>query len=70
MVEIDARCRGEWLSVAGGGALKGEMLRQAGYDSGAVSGYGLGVGIERLVQARDGIEDIRDLGKPPYVEAN
>lgn len=50
-----------------GGALKRDMQQQAGYDPKVVGGYGFGVGLERLVQVRDGIEDIRDLWQPPYL---
>ncbi len=65
--EVDGYCDGNWLSVAGAGLLKSEMLLEAGYDPEQVSGYGFGMGLERLVQIRDGSEDIRDLWKAPYV---
>ena len=48
--------------------LKPEMLIQAGYDPVRVSGHSFEFGLERLLQVRDGIEDIRDLWKPPYVK--
>ena len=70
LITVEAQYRGEWLSVAGCGVLKGEMLRQAGYDPDAVSGYGFGIGLERVLQIREEVEDIRDLWKPPYVGGN
>ena len=67
-VEIDCKHDGDWLEVAGGGMLKAAMLREAGYDPERVSGFAFGLGLERLVQVRDGLEDIRDLWKPPYLK--
>lgn len=68
MVEVDGRLGEDWLNVAGGGVLKREMLVEAGYDPDEVSGYGFGVGLERIVQIRDGLEDVRALWRPPYVQ--
>jgi len=47
--------------------LNSQMLAEAGYDSEAVSGYGFGIGLERLAMLKFGIDDIRTLWQPPYV---
>jgi len=56
-----------WREVGGCGTLKPEMLRQAGYDPDAVSGYAFGIGLERLAMIKLGIDDIRELWRPPHV---
>ena len=56
---------GEWQEVGGCGLLKAEMLRQAGYDPDAVSGYAFGLGLDRLTMLKLEIGDIRELWKPP-----
>ena len=56
-----------WLEVSGCGLFLPEVLKQAGFDPNAVSGFGFGLGLERLAMVKLGLSDIRDLWRPPYV---
>ncbi|WP_420422588.1 phenylalanine--tRNA ligase subunit alpha [Simkania sp.] len=70
-MEIDIRCttcRGEgcqlckytgWLEVCGAGMVHPEVLKAGGLDPEVYSGYAWGGGIERLLQLRSMISDIR-----------
>ncbi|WP_213318148.1 phenylalanine--tRNA ligase subunit alpha [Chlamydiifrater volucris] len=48
-----------WLEVAGAGMIHPNVLCKGGADPEKLSGYALGMGIERLVMLRHGIPDIR-----------
>ena len=48
-----------WLEVIGSGMLHPRLLEITGYDPEEVSGYALGIGIERIAMLKYGIEDIR-----------
>lgn len=70
-MEIDIRCttcRGEgcqlckytgWLEVCGAGMVHPEVLKAGGLDPEVYTGYAWGGGIERLLQLRSAISDIR-----------
>lgn len=58
---------GQWLSIAGCGMLDVRTLREAGLDPRAATGYAYGMGLERIVSIREGIDDVRKLWQPPYV---
>ncbi len=58
---------GEWVDVAGCGMVNDLTLSDAGFDPRAVSGYALGLGLERVAMLKYGIDDIRKLWSPPYV---
>lgn len=70
-MEIDIRCttcRGEgcqlckytgWLEVCGAGMVHPEVLKAGGLDPEIYTGYAWGGGIERLLQLRSAISDIR-----------
>lgn len=49
----------KWLDIAGMGMYKNEILEAAGHDPKRVSGFGFGLGIERLAMIKYGIEDIK-----------
>ena len=53
--------------VLGGGMLKPDTLRRAGYDVQAVTGFAWGLSLERIAMLKFGIDDIRKLWQPPYV---
>jgi phenylalanyl-tRNA synthetase alpha chain len=57
-----------WLEIGGCGTLRPAMLREAGYDPQAVSGYAFGLGLERLAMVRYGIDDQRKLWRAPHVK--
>ncbi len=48
-----------WLEVLGCGMVDPNVFDAVGYDPKAVTGFAFGGGIERMAQARHGIEDIR-----------
>jgi len=56
-----------WLKVAGCGLFQPDVLKQAGFNPDLVSGFGFGLGLERLAMAKLGLRDIHDLWRPPYV---
>jgi phenylalanyl-tRNA synthetase alpha chain len=44
------------------------LLRaKAGYDPDKVTGYGYGMGLERIAMLKYGIDDIRKLWQEPYI---
>ena len=48
-----------WLELAGAGMVHPNVLRAVGYDPARYSGFAFGVGVERLVMMRHGVDDIR-----------
>lgn len=59
-VEVDVKLGGgEWLELLGAGMVHPNVLRAAGVDAQKYQGFAFGVGIERLLIARHGIDDIR-----------
>ena len=70
-VEVDVRCAlcdgagcrvckyTGWLELLGAGLVHPVVLRHGGYDPETVRGIAFGIGIERLVMLRHGIDDIR-----------
>lgn len=48
-----------WLEVAGAGLVHPEVFRHVGIDSERYAGFAFGMGVERLVMLRYGIDDIR-----------
>lgn len=53
-------CKGEgWLEILGAGMVHPRVLEMVGYDPEEVSGFAFGLGVERVVMLRYGIDDIR-----------
>ncbi|ADQ14896.1 phenylalanine--tRNA ligase subunit alpha [Halanaerobium hydrogeniformans] len=50
-----------WLEIMGAGMVHPNVLEMSGYDSEYYSGYAFGVGLDRLVLLKYGIDDIRVL---------
>ena len=50
---------GRWLELMGAGMVHPNVLRNAGVDPERFRGFAFGVGLERLVAVRYGIEDVR-----------
>lgn len=48
-----------WLEMGGSGMVHPHVLRAAGYDPEAYTGWAFGLGIERIAMVRHGIDDIR-----------
>lgn len=63
----EARWRGRWTSVAGGGIAEKEWLVKAGLDPLRFGAISFAFGLERCAQVKHEIDDIRALWQPPYV---
>lgn len=50
-----------WLEVLGAGLVHPNVLRNAGYDPEQVSGFAFGMGVERIVMLKYGLDDMRHL---------
>ena len=53
-------CKGEgWIEILGGGMVHPKVLKNGGVDADKYSGFAFGIGLERLVMFRFGIDDMR-----------
>lgn len=53
-------CKGSgWLEMGGAGMVHPNVLRAVGYDPDAYSGFAFGLGIERMIMMRSGVDDLR-----------
>ncbi len=53
-------CKGNgWLEMLGCGMVDPNVFEAVGYDPEAVTGFAFGIGVERLAQARHGIDNMR-----------
>lgn len=71
-IEVDvscAKCQGDgcnickqtgWIEVLGSGLVHPEVLRSGGFDPEIYTGFAFGMGVERLVMLKYGVEDIRN----------
>ncbi|MDJ0521923.1 MAG: phenylalanine--tRNA ligase subunit alpha [Planctomycetota bacterium] len=59
--EMDVTFRGDWMELLGCGMVHPYVLEAGGIDPNEYSGFAFGMGIDRLVMVRHGIEDIRHL---------
>lgn len=48
-----------WLEMGGAGMVHRKVLEAVGYDADRYSGFAFGLGIERLVMMRHGVDDVR-----------
>lgn len=48
-----------WLEMGGAGMVHRKVLEAVGYDADKYSGFAFGLGIERLVMMRHGVDDVR-----------
>ncbi|MDP9445334.1 MAG: phenylalanine--tRNA ligase subunit alpha [Actinomycetota bacterium] len=61
-VQTCRTCRGEgWLEWGGCGVVNPRVLVACGVDPGRYSGFAFGMGLERTLMVRHGIEDLRDI---------
>jgi phenylalanyl-tRNA synthetase alpha chain len=61
-VEECRTCKGEgWIEWGGCGVVNPRVLTACGIDSGTYSGFAFGMGLERTLMFRHGIEDMRDI---------
>ncbi|MCR4425654.1 MAG: phenylalanine--tRNA ligase subunit alpha [Firmicutes bacterium] len=53
-------CKGEgWIEILGSGMVHPNVLRAVGYDPSELSGFAFGMGVERIVMLKHGIDDMR-----------
>jgi len=57
--DIDIWFQGKWLEVLGSGMVHPKVLKNMGIDPKKYSGFAFGVGIDRMVMLKYGIEDVR-----------
>ncbi|MEK7180460.1 MAG: phenylalanine--tRNA ligase subunit alpha [Patescibacteria group bacterium] len=60
-VEIDIEFKGRWLELMGAGMVHPKVLEAVGMHPREWSGLAFGVGLDRLIMLKYGIEDIRSL---------
>lgn len=59
IVDGDSKLSGRWIEIMGAGMVHPNVLRDSGIDPEKYSGFAFGVGVDRLVMMRYGIDDIR-----------
>lgn len=53
-------CKGEgWIEILGSGMVHPNVLRAVGYDPDTVSGFAFGMGVDRIVMLKYGLDDLR-----------
>lgn len=60
-VEVDVKWKDRWLEVLGAGLTHPEVLQASGLDPKEWQAYAFGMGLDRLVMLKYGIDDIRHL---------
>jgi len=58
-VEVDVFFGGRWVEMLGAGMVHPQVLENAGFDPKEYAGFAFGVGIDRLMMARHGVDDVR-----------
>lgn len=58
-MEVDVRYKGKWFELLGAGMVHPNVLENMKIDSKTYSGFAFGMGVDRLVMLKYGIEDIR-----------
>jgi phenylalanyl-tRNA synthetase alpha chain len=59
--EVHANVDGRWIEILECGLVHPDILRSAGLDEAQYSGLAVGIGLDRMLMLRKGIEDIRVL---------
>ncbi|QRK11923.1 hypothetical protein JQX13_18810 [Archangium violaceum] len=58
-LQIDVRQGGEWVEIGECGLAHPELLAESGLDTARVSGLAMGLGMDRILMLRKGLDDIR-----------
>jgi len=58
-MDVDIKYNGKWMELLGSGMVHPEVIKNMGLDPEKISGFAFGLGIDRLVLKKYGIEDIR-----------
>lgn len=59
-MDVDIKYKGKWMEMLGSGMVHPKVLKNMKIDPEKYSGYAFGMGIDRLVMLKYGIEDIRN----------
>lgn len=57
--DVDIKYKEKWMEILGSGMVHPKVLKNMGLDPEKVSGFAFGMGVDRLVMKKYGIEDIR-----------
>ena len=57
--EVSAKHNGKWLELLGAGMVHPKVIKNMGIDPEKYSGFAFGMGVDRLVMLKYGVEDIR-----------
>ncbi len=57
--EVDAKVGEKWIELCGAGMVHPNVLKNVGYDAEKVSGFAFGMGLDRLMSVKLGVQDIR-----------
>ena len=57
--EVSAKYNGKWLELLGAGMVHPKVIKNMGLDPEKYSGFAFGMGVDRLVMLKYGVEDIR-----------
>jgi phenylalanyl-tRNA synthetase alpha chain len=60
-LEVHASIRGTWVEILECGLALPALLHEAGYDAASHTGLAMGIGLDRILMLRKGIDDIRAL---------
>lgn len=58
-VEVNVLFKGKWLEVMGAGLMHPKVLEAGGVDSSEWSGFAFGMGFDRIIMIKYGIDDVR-----------
>ncbi len=58
-MDIDVKLQGEWKEVLGSGMIHPQVIRNMKLDPNKYSGFAFGMGIDRLMMLKFGVDDIR-----------
>ncbi len=59
--EVEAKYKGKWIELLGAGMVHPNVIKNMKLDPEKYTGFAFGMGIDRLVMLKYGIEDIRNL---------
>lgn len=57
--EVDVHYHGDWLELLGAGMVHPKVISNMGIDPDKFSGFAFGIGVERMMMIKYGIDDIR-----------
>lgn len=60
-IELDVRWKDKWLEVLGAGMVHPNVLKAGGIDPKEWTGFAFGMGLDRMVMLKYGIDDIRHM---------